>query len=109
MSRIHILEGVPFLCYRARNDRRKLRTPAKKGGSTMPTDLEEVKRKLLQTDSTFQELATKHHDLDERLHNYAARHYLTEPEQVEEISLKKQKLHLKDRMEDILRRHSGDR
>ena len=70
----------------------------------MPTDFEELKTKLLQTDSEFRQLATKHHDLDERLHHYAIRNYLTEPEQVEEITLKKQKLHLKDQMEDILRR-----
>jgi uncharacterized protein YdcH (DUF465 family) len=72
----------------------------------MPTDFEELKRKLVQTDSEFRQLATKHHDLDERLHHYAERHYLTEPEQREEIILKKQKLHLKDRMEDILRRYT---
>lgn len=72
----------------------------------MPTDFEELKRTLLQNDSEFRQLATKHHDLDERLHHYAERHYLTEPEQVEEIILKKQKLHLKDQMEDILRRHT---
>jgi uncharacterized protein YdcH (DUF465 family) len=73
----------------------------------MPTDFEELKRKLLQTDSEFQQLAAKHHDLDERLHNYAERHYLTEPEQVEETTLKKQKLHLKDQMENILRRYTS--
>jgi uncharacterized protein YdcH (DUF465 family) len=72
----------------------------------MPTDFEELKRKLLQTDSEFRQLASKHHDLDERLHHYAERHYLTEPEQREEIILKKQKLHLKDQMEDILRRYT---
>ena len=71
----------------------------------MPTDFEELKRKLLQTDEEFRQLATKHHDLDERLHNFAERHYLTEPEQVEEVTLKKQKLQLKDQMESILRRH----
>ena len=75
----------------------------------MPTDFEELKRKLLQTDEEFRQLATKHHDLDERLHNYAERHYLSEPEQVEEITLKKQKLYLKDQMESIIRRHSSDR
>ncbi|HJR58086.1 MAG TPA: YdcH family protein [Vicinamibacterales bacterium] len=74
----------------------------------MPTDFEEVKRKLLQTDEEFRQLATQHHDLDERLHNYATRHYLTQPEQVEEVTLKKQKLHLKDQMESILRRHTGE-
>lgn len=72
----------------------------------MPTDFEELKNRLLQTDSEFRQLATKHHDLDERLHHYAERHYLSEPEQVEEITLKKQKLHLKDQMESILRRHT---
>ena len=71
----------------------------------MPTDFEELKRELLQTDEEFRQLATKHHDLDEKLHNYATRNYLTQPEQLEESTLKKQKLHLKDRMETILRRH----
>jgi uncharacterized protein YdcH (DUF465 family) len=74
----------------------------------MPTDFEELKNKLLQTDSEFRQLATQHHDLDERLHHYAERHYLTEPEQVEEITLKKQKLQLKDQMENILRRHTTE-
>jgi len=73
----------------------------------MPTDFEELKQQLLQTNSEFRQLASKHHDLDERLHNYAERHYLSEPEQVEEITLKKQKLQLKDQMESILRRHTG--
>lgn len=73
----------------------------------MPTDFEELKRRLLQTDSEFRQLANQHHDLDERLHHYAERHYLTEPEQVEEITLKKQKLYLKDQMENILRRHTS--
>jgi uncharacterized protein YdcH (DUF465 family) len=71
----------------------------------MPTEFEELKRKLLQEDEEFRQLATQHHDLDEKLHGYAERHYLTEPEQVEEVTLKKQKLQLKDQMEIILRRH----
>ena len=74
----------------------------------MPTDFEELKRKLVQEDEEFRQLASKHHDLDVKLHGYAERHYLTEPEQVEEITLKKQKLHLKDQMEMILRRHDRE-
>jgi len=74
----------------------------------MPTDFEELKRKLLQSDDEFRQLATKHHALDERLHNYAERPYLTEPEQVEEVTLKKQKLQLKDRMEHILRKYGSN-
>ena len=59
-------------------------------------------------DEEYHDLATKHHELDERLSQLAAKHYLSEPEQVEEINLKKQKLRLKDRMEDIIRRHRHD-
>ena len=71
----------------------------------MPTDFEELKRQLLQTDEEYRRLATQHHDLDEKLLSLATRNYLSEPEQLEEVTLKKRKLQLKDRMEDILRRH----
>jgi uncharacterized protein len=72
----------------------------------MPKDFEELKRELLQSDETYRQLATRHHDLDEQIHNLTARTYLTEPEQLEEVRLKKVKLQLKDQMEDILRRHT---
>ena len=74
----------------------------------MQIDFEEVKRQLLQSDEEFRQLATRHHDLDERLHHYAERAYLTAPEHIEEVTLKKEKLHLKDQMESILRRRAGD-
>ena len=70
----------------------------------MPTDFEELKRQLLETNEEFRRLASQHHDLDEKLHSLAARNYLSEPEQLEEVTLKKRKLHLKDQMEDIVRR-----
>ena len=74
----------------------------------MQTDFEEVKRQLLQSDEEYRQLATRHHDLDERLHHYAERAYLSPPEHIEEVTLKKEKLHLKDQMESILRRRAGD-
>ena len=74
----------------------------------MPTDFEELKRQLLQSDEEYRQLATRHHDLDEQIHTLTARHYLTEPEQLEEVRLKKVKLQLKDQMENILRRHRAD-
>ena len=70
----------------------------------MPTDFEELKRKMAESDDEFRQLATQHHDLDEKIHSLAARPYLSEPEQLEEVTLKKKKLQLKDQMEDILRR-----
>ena len=75
----------------------------------MPTDFEELKQRLLRTDEQFRQLATQHHELDERIHTLATRHYLSEPEQLEEVTLKKRKLHLKDQMESILRRHTESR
>ena len=48
-------------------------------------------------------LAAQHHDLDDRLSKLSSRHYLSEPEQLEEVTLKKRKLQLKDRMESIRR------
>ena len=71
----------------------------------MPNDFEELKRQLLQSDENYRQLATRHHDLDEQIHNLTARPYLTEPEQLEEVRLKKVKLQLKDQMEDIRRRY----
>jgi uncharacterized protein YdcH (DUF465 family) len=72
----------------------------------MPTDLEELKRQLLQSDEQYRQLATLHHNLDEQVHSLALRQHLSEPEQLEEVALKKRKLHLKDQMESILREHA---
>src|SRR5262249_39423308 len=66
---------------------------------------QDLRELLLQTDEEFHRLAAKHHELEDRLHELTAKQYLSEPEQVEEVTLKKRKLQLKDRMEDILRRH----
>lgn len=72
----------------------------------MPTSLEtELRERLLQTDEEFRALSQKHHELDLRLHELGARPYLAEGEQVEEVTLKKRKLQLKDRMEHIMRSH----
>ena len=66
---------------------------------------EDLKYLLIETNPEFRELASKHHSLDNRLHELEARHYLSDSEQFEEISLKKRKLQLKDRMELIMRQH----
>ena len=66
---------------------------------------QDLKAELLRTDEEFHSLAAKHHELEDRLHELTAKQYLSEPEQLEEVTLKKKKLQLKDRMENILRRH----
>jgi uncharacterized protein YdcH (DUF465 family) len=71
-------------------------------------EAQEVKDLLLETNDEFRQLASQHHELDERLVQLESKHYLSDTEQVEEVTLKKRKLHLKDRMEAILRHYSGD-
>jgi uncharacterized protein YdcH (DUF465 family) len=65
---------------------------------------QDLKDQLLQTDDEFHTLFAKHHELEDRLHELTGKPYLSEPEQVEEVTLKKRKLQIKDRMEDIMRR-----
>lgn len=68
---------------------------------------EDLKTLLIETNDEFRELASKHHLLDDRLHELEAKHYLSDAEQFEEVSIKKRKLQVKDRMEFLLRQYSG--
>ncbi len=70
-------------------------------------DSQDLKEQLLRTDAEFRTLFDRHHELDERLQTYASMSHLSEDEQREEVLLKKRKLMLKDRMEDIARRYMG--
>jgi uncharacterized protein YdcH (DUF465 family) len=69
-------------------------------------ETQEVKNFLLNSDQQFRQLAEQHHQLDDRLHQLIDKHYLSETEQIEEVTLKKKKLALKDQMESILREYS---
>ena len=65
-------------------------------------ETQEVKHFLLQSHDQYRELAERHHALDDRLHELTDKHHLSDTEQVEETTLKKRKLALKDRMEQIV-------
>jgi uncharacterized protein YdcH (DUF465 family) len=71
----------------------------------MAVDTHELKDQLAQADAAFRQLVIEHHDLDERIRRLS-NSLLTAPEQLEEVALKKRKLHLKDQMESILREHA---
>ena len=49
----------------------------------MPTDFEELKRQLLQTDEEFRQLVNQHHVLDEQIHHLTVRQHLSAPEQLD--------------------------
>ena len=71
----------------------------------MAVETHELKDQLLQSDAAFRQLVIEHHDLDERIRQLTSQSFLTAHEQLEEISLKKRKLLLKDQIEQALRRH----
>jgi uncharacterized protein YdcH (DUF465 family) len=68
-----------------------------------PAEAQEVKNLLLHNDPTYRDLAERHHQLDDKLHQYTDRPFLTNSEQLEEVTLKKMKLALKDQMEQMAR------
>ena len=70
-------------------------------------EAQEVKNLLLQHDDQFRQLVEQHHQLDHRLHELTDKHYLSASEQLEEVTLKKRKLALKDQMEVIVRGYAG--
>ena len=69
-------------------------------------EAQEVKNFLLASDPQFRTLAEQHHQLDDRLHQLIDKHYLSANEQLEEVTLKKRKLALKDRMETLVREYA---
>jgi len=52
----------------------------------------------LQIDPRYQELTRQHHSLDERLHALASLGHLTDAQHLEELTLKKKKLAIKDQI-----------
>jgi hypothetical protein len=69
------------------------------------SDTEALKQHLLANDSEFSQLAREHGEYERRLSELAALHYPSVEEQIEESTLKKRKLFIKDQMETILRRY----
>ena len=68
---------------------------------------EELKAHLMATSDEFRELVARHTDYDRRLEQLEAMGHLSDDEQMEEVRLKKLKLHLKDQMNDLLHRQAG--
>lgn len=71
----------------------------------MQTLTQEIKHELESQNEEFRSLLRDHHDHEKRLAELASKTFLSTDEEGEEKRLKKQKLHLKDRMEEIVREH----
>jgi uncharacterized protein YdcH (DUF465 family) len=66
------------------------------------TNIDSLKEQLMTTDPEFRELAREHGRYEERLSELSSLTYPNDEEQLEEITLKKKKLALKDQMHSIL-------
>jgi len=64
-----------------------------------------IKERLMRDSEDFRRLAQKHSRYSEALERLAHKAYLTEEEKLEEVNLKKLKLHLKDQMEILIQQH----
>jgi hypothetical protein len=65
---------------------------------------EPVSPTSVQSDGEYRQLEVQHHEYEGRLSELADKAVLSDEEQVEETTLKKKKLQIKDRMQEIARR-----
>ena len=65
----------------------------------------EISQILYEQNQEFRSLFEEHRTLENRLSELSSRLYLSDQEQVEEVTLKKKKLALKDRMQELMRKH----
>lgn len=69
------------------------------------TSTDTLKEQLIAIDPEFRELAREHGRYEQRLSELSSLQYPSDEEQLEEITLKKKKLAVKDQMQAIMLRH----
>jgi uncharacterized protein YdcH (DUF465 family) len=65
----------------------------------------ELRQQLLAGNEEFKRLATEHQSYDDQLEQLSRRHHLTDAERIQEITLKKRKLMLKDQMYSMVQKY----
>lgn len=70
-------------------------------------ETEKVKEILMKENHDFRELVQLHHDYEERLNELASLNYPNDEELLEESTLKKKKLAIKDQIYSILQEHAS--
>jgi uncharacterized protein YdcH (DUF465 family) len=64
----------------------------------------ELRDRLLSSNDDYRRLAAEHQSYSDRLEKLTSRHHLSEEEKLQEVTLKKKKLQLKDQMYAMLQR-----
>jgi len=75
----------------------------------MEKNQEELKAHLMATDEEFRSLAERHAQLKKELETIEAKPHLTLEDEDRESRIKRQKLRLKDQMNDIMARSKAQR
>jgi hypothetical protein len=66
-------------------------------------DTDAIRNRLLTQSEEYRKLHEQHHEYESRLSSLTDKVVLSDEEQVEETTLKKKKLQVKDRMEELTR------
>ena len=72
------------------------------------TNTDSLKEQLIAVDPEFRELAREHGRYEQRLSELSALQFPNDEEQLEEVTLKKKKLAVKDQMQAIILKHQHD-
>ena len=65
----------------------------------------ELRDQLLKDNAEYRRLAAEHESYDHQLENLSNKHFLSEEEQLQEKTLKKKKLALKDQMYSMVQKY----
>ena len=65
---------------------------------------DEIKEHLMSANPEFRRLAEEHKEYEGQLAELHTRHHMTEQDHLDEIRLKKKKLHLKDQMNSMIQK-----
>ncbi|MCL6565464.1 MAG: YdcH family protein [Acidobacteriia bacterium] len=71
----------------------------------MPVSPQDVREYLLASNEEFQKLAREHSEYERQLDQLAKQPYLNAEDLAREVALKKMKLRVKDRMQELIARH----
>jgi uncharacterized protein YdcH (DUF465 family) len=66
---------------------------------------EEIKEQLMSSSPHFRRMAEEHHQYEGKLQEIHRRPHMNDRDHLEEITLKKKKLHLKDQMNSMISKH----
>jgi uncharacterized protein len=69
---------------------------------------EEIKEHLISSNPEFRRLVEEHKQYEGKLEELNSRHHMTAQDHIEEVRLKKKKLHLKDQMNSMIQKFRSE-